>query len=423
MANVVKRIVVEKLYDNYNYDITFNEGGVTLITGPNGYGKTTVLNIIKNALELNVWYFEELLFNSITIFFQSSLDGHRLQIKKVPSKKTNRYSDDSEPDDVIMSYYIPGEPKAKESFKLSDAIEEMGIPSHILRMKENRSYYGDIYDSYKARTRHNIFLSFRNLRMFLNDINCLSIKEQRIQVEELDETDDTRNYTIVRLAEDLKNRYNIAKNKYTDESQKIDSSFIKRLLSKEYTHYDEAEYCKRIDELNKYVENYQRFGLISNFGFIGEYDQEFKPALSLYVEDMFEKISVYDDFYRKLSLFNRFVNGKGLSNKKMVLDEQAGFKFVSDSGRDVPLHKLSSGEQNLVILYYRLVFETKPNTLLLIDEPENSLHVEWLQKMLNDYLVMEGDLGCQMIIATHSVTFINSHWDIAYDLDGGSYQN
>ena len=57
MANVIRRVVIEELYDNYNYDITFHKDGITLITGPNGFGKTTVLNIIKNALEQNFLYF------------------------------------------------------------------------------------------------------------------------------------------------------------------------------------------------------------------------------------------------------------------------------------------------------------------------------------------------------------------------------
>ena len=59
MANVIRRVVIEELYDNYNYDITFHKDGITLITGPNGFGKTTVLNIIKNALEQNFLYFYE----------------------------------------------------------------------------------------------------------------------------------------------------------------------------------------------------------------------------------------------------------------------------------------------------------------------------------------------------------------------------
>ena len=195
------------------------------------------------------------------------------------------------------------------------------------------------------------------------------------------------------------------------------------MLSQEFHECDAEEYKQRAYELNKYVETYQKVGLISNFELIGDYNEKYKTVLSLYLEDMFDKISVYDRFYRQLSLFYQFVNGKGLSNKKMILNEKDGFCFITDSGNYVPLQKLSSGEQNLVILCYRLVFETAPNTLLLIDEPENSFHVEWLEKMLSDYLVMEGDLKCQMIIATHSPIFVNGHWDIAYDLFGGSYQD
>ena len=171
------------------------------------------------------------------------------------------------------------------------------------------------------------------------------------------------------------------------------------------------------------MDNYKKFGLISNYSFVGQFDKDFKPALSLYIDDMFKKIEVYDSFFRQLSLFNTFVNGKGLSNKTMILDEKSGISFRSDSGRVVPLKKLSSGEQNLVILYYRLVFETEPNTLLLIDEPENSIHVEWLERMLSDYFVMESDLKCQMIIATHSPIFIGDNFNVAYDLYGGSYQD
>ena len=62
MENVVKHIVINKLYDIYDYDIPFDRGCVALITGPNGFGKTTLLEIIKNALSVNFWYFYDLLF-------------------------------------------------------------------------------------------------------------------------------------------------------------------------------------------------------------------------------------------------------------------------------------------------------------------------------------------------------------------------
>lgn len=428
MANVVERVVIEKLHDKYSYDIIFDKGGVTIITGPNGYGKTTVLNIIKNAIDLNLWFFCELIFSSITVYFSDTKKGAKLVIKRSPPKKSDNYADDSDHYDVNAAFYQGDMNTALENYTVDTALYRRRLERSRIRHEQFGRQFSDdeFFERFIINEYPGEYLKFRksflNYRMFVNDIKCLFIKEQRILSINRSDNDEEK-YTITQLAEDLKRRYNEQKSCYTDKGQKIDSSFIQRLLSQEFHECDAEEYKQRASELNKYVETYQKVGLISNFELIGDYNEKYKTVLSLYLEDMFDKISVYDRFYRQLSLFNQFVNGKGLSNKKMILNEKDGFCFITDSGNYVPLQKLSSGEQNLVILYYRLVFETAPNTLLLIDEPENSLHVEWLEKMLSDYLVMEGDLKCQMIIATHSPIFVNGHWDIAYDLFGGSYQD
>lgn len=427
MANVIKRIVIKGLYDNYDYDITFHKDGVTLITGPNGFGKTTVLNIIKNALEQNFVYFYDLLFKSIVLHFDDSEKGQRLIIKKNKPKYESLFDEDVKYEVDIKFFIDKTNNKATDSFIIDKDYLMLG------RNPFGRYNSGDLdffleNDEDYARRRYlsinnqELKRHLKNFQIFLNDKNCLFIKEQRIFSTNRSSNDNEK-YTITQLADDLKSRYAQQKSRYTDESQKIDSSFVERLLGRNYKEYEEDEYRGRIDELKRYVEEYKKFNLISNYSFLGEFDGKFKPALSLYIEDMFEKIKVYDGFYRQLSLFNQFVNGKGLSNKTMILNEKDGISFKSDSGRMVPLHKLSSGEQNLVILYYRLVFETKPNTLLLIDEPENSIHVEWLEKMLSDYFVMENDLKCQMIIATHSPIFIGDNFNVAYDLYGGAYQD
>lgn len=421
MANVVRRVVIEGLYDNYNYDITFHKDGVTLITAPNGYGKTTVLNIIKNALELDFFYFYELLFKHITLYFDESPKGSRLVINKDKIQQETSFDEEAEFEVSINFYNVDSDPI--DSIVINREFARAGDMYHSVFPDRDVYLFDDEEDYARRQYRERrIKQNFKNFQIFLNDKKCLFIKEQRIFSGNDSDAGRDR-YTITQLAEDLKKRYAIQKSRYTDESQKIDSSFVKRLLGRSYKDYEANEYKEKINGLEKIVESYKKFGLISNYSFFGQFDKDFKPALSLYINDMFEKIDVYERFYQQLSLFNQFVNGKGLSNKKMVLNEHDGISFRSDSGRIVPIHKLSSGEQNLVILFYRLVFETEPNTLLLIDEPENSLHVEWLQKMLSDYLVMESNLGCQMIIATHSPTFINGNWDIAYDLDGGSYQN
>ena len=147
-----------------------------------------------------------------------------------------------------------------------------------------------------------------------------------------------------------------------------------------------------------------------------EYPEHLQNVLSLYIDDMEQKMSSFDKFYKQLSLFDRFVSGKVLSNKKIKLNEVKGVSVINDKGEEVPLRKLSSGEQNLIILYYKLAFSTDMRTVLLIDEPENSLHMAWVSQMLEDYQKMAEELKCQIIIATHSPAFINEHWDISCDL-------
>lgn len=117
-----------------------------------------------------------------------------------------------------------------------------------------------------------------------------------------------------------------------------------------------------------------------------------------------------------MSLFDALVNKKGLSNKEMKIGGDEVIKIVDKKGKLVPLRKLSSGEQNLIILYYDLIFKSKNGNLLLIDEPENSMHNAWLIDMLEDYENMAEMNKLQIIFATHSSVFINGNYELTYDL-------
>lgn len=39
-------IRVENLFGRFTYEITLSEEGLTILTGPNGFGKSTILHII-----------------------------------------------------------------------------------------------------------------------------------------------------------------------------------------------------------------------------------------------------------------------------------------------------------------------------------------------------------------------------------------
>ncbi|WP_426390323.1 AAA family ATPase [Variovorax sp. R-27] len=64
---------------------------------------------------------------------------------------------------------------------------------------------------------------------------------------------------------------------------------------------------------------------------------------------------------------------------------------------------LSSGQWSLLSTLIPLALTVENNSLILIDEPENSMHPQWQRSylnLLND--VLEGRTGCHVLIATHS---------------------
>lgn len=74
----------------------------------------------------------------------------------------------------------------------------------------------------------------------------------------------------------------------------------------------------------------------------------------------------------------------------------------------IPPYMLSSGEkQILVILLTALVQEGRPGVMLM-DEPEISLHIEWQQRLIT--LVRTMNPNTQIILCTHSPAIIMDGW-------------
>ena len=63
-----------------------------------------------------------------------------------------------------------------------------------------------------------------------------------------------------------------------------------------------------------------------------------------------------------------------------------------------------------------LLFRTKKDTLVLIDEPEISLHVVWQQEFLEDLAKITELASFDVLIATHSPELIHKRWDLTVEL-------
>ena len=79
---------------------------------------------------------------------------------------------------------------------------------------------------------------------------------------------------------------------------------------------------------------------------------------------------------------------------------------------------LSSGEQHDLVLLYDLLFGIAKNSLIMVDEPELSLHVAWQEEMLSDLQEMASLSDFRVLLATHSPQIIGDRWDLTSELKG-----
>lgn len=89
---------------------------------------------------------------------------------------------------------------------------------------------------------------------------------------------------------------------------------------------------------------------------------------------------------------------------------------MDENQKQLRLNQLSSGEKQEIVLFYDLIFGTQENILLMIDEPEISLHITWQKKFMDDLLRIIIYKGINVIVATHSPQIINNHWERQIDL-------
>ena len=139
-------------------------------------------------------------------------------------------------------------------------------------------------------------------------------------------------------------------------------------------------------------------------------------VLSVYVDDNFKKLDTYSELADKIDLFKQLI-AKRFHNKTLRIDEEKGFVIVLENERPLRPEDLSSGEQHELVLLYELLFKVAPHSLVLIDEPELSLHIAWQQEFIRDLEAIIALANFDVLIATHSPDIINGRWDLAVALD------
>ena len=109
-----------------------------------------------------------------------------------------------------------------------------------------------------------------------------------------------------------------------------------------------------------------------------------------------------------ISIINDFIYDSEIG-KKLVINRNGKIVFlIKGSSEQIDINKLSSGEKQLLIIFYKLIFSYKKSIpIFIIDEPELSFHLIWQKVFIENILKIREDI--QIIVATHSPEIINRY--------------
>lgn len=203
--------------------------------------------------------------------------------------------------------------------------------------------------------------------------------------------------------------------------QQLDSTFPSRMLEAgERSRLSQEEIRDRLEDQRKRRARIEQITPLGLNAFIplpdGDLTNAQRSVLELYLGDAEDKLNVFAPTVAKINMLEETVNAR-LLGKRLTISAGEGIVIRRDRDDErIPLTALSSGEQHEIIMIFDLLFNVKRGGLVLIDEPEISLHIVWQQQFIADVLKIAQLVGFQFVIATHSPQIIDGFWPQAQRL-------
>ena len=416
----IKRIRINGLFGTFDHEIKLNNN-VVIIMGENGVGKTITLNMIEAIFTKNFQYLIDKQFDEILISFHKET-WHITR----RSNNTDLFGDNSDVELVFQSSR-----KDVESFQITETMLMPRIPYFFERVgadrwfnRRNGMYYNrmDLVDRYSGENTQ-----FEIPEWYQTQCDCNRVKLIRTQRLFQEEDRHQQMLSVKKYSQELSALMQEEISKAAKNTGDLDRTFPKRLLrqmrsTNTYSSSDILSELKRLEERRLKLSD---LGLLTELEskdtFIEELQQDDNTILSvmhLYVKDSWEKLKKYDNLFEKLSLLKDIINCR-YKHKVFSFDSKEGFVIQSSDSQQskkIPVEMLSSGEQNELVLFYEMLFKCDSKDLVLIDEPEISLHLEWMQSMIGDLKRVADKNKMSLLIATHSPDLVGENYELVQHL-------
>lgn len=457
----IKSIEVMNLFGVFNHRIPLmNESNITIVIGENGLGKTIILEAIDSLFNKRFDYFKSLEFDCFTITFDN---GEFWRVEKVESGGVI-YLVINKHDEFIKAKSDLGSRTKSNSTPKATKIKIDENKTSLKRASYERKYLDDLEllsyintgkeEAYESIKYEMDFMRLKNLEMkykwrlshlhandedekrpkwftdALDSVNVRLIETQRI-ITAKETGGDSYVNSVQMCSAELSKMITDAVKISSDVTARLDSTYPNRLINKlrqgtKDTFEELNAALKTLDDRRKVLSSVG-LGVNTQDSDILQIDStqsDLIKLLKLYIDDSHEKIKPFDELSVKLKLFQDIIN-KRFRHKTLLISRTNGLSFKSTIKKDnkgifevIPASKLSSGEQNELVLFYKLIFNSQKGDMILIDEPELSLHISWQNEFISDLKDVTAINEVTVIIATHSPDIINDNWGLKIELRG-----
>ena len=436
---MLERFLVKKLFGLFDNEIVFNKDGSTILVGPNGCGKTTMLNMIKFIFVKNHYRLFEYEFE----YIEFTINGQIIKLEKGEIEQKDDFNDEINTVKCIR-YSLNGEMLDEEYTRnrrtLSPSFWEKQIPditrvsSKVFRDLRTMKYVNieDMMEKYFGELTESVQREILNIPLeilkLLNEVNVELISTNRLMTITSNtgpRYDVLQTETVEIFSEELKEKISKVLSEYANLSQRLDAKFPTKIINaiKEKKHLSEEELTEKSVEIENIRKKHIETGILEeneedylNVNLDG-IDYNTASILTVYYEDTKIKLEYLNEISNQIKIFMEMLNKKLSPGKELLINGSSGISVIQkQQNRNIRLNNLSSGEQQEIVLLYELIFKTDKNTLVLIDEPEISLNVKWQRDFLEDISKIIDMNKSQVLIATHSPQIIGDRWDIVSNL-------